>query len=101
MPVPSDPGEAIEADLLRAVEQAWRDGNPIAGSAPTLAAAARRRWASQGRRLRSSASRVERIEDLAKGLRDRLEGDRHLVGPLMEDYRSLARRLADVLDPAT
>lgn len=99
--MPNDSGEAVEVDLLRAVEQAWQDGNPIAGSAPALAVTARRRWASQDRRLRPSASRDARIEDLAKGLRDRVERDRQLVGPLVEDYRSLARRLADVLDPAT
>jgi hypothetical protein len=34
-----------------------------------------------------------RVEDLAKGLRDAFEADRQLVGPLMEDYRVLARTL--------
>jgi hypothetical protein len=34
-----------------------------------------------------------RVEDLAKGLRDAFEAGRQLVGPLMEDYRFLARTL--------
>jgi hypothetical protein len=33
---------------------------------------------------------------LAKGLRDALEPDRRLVGPLMEDYRQLAFTLGQV-----
>jgi hypothetical protein len=43
----------------------------------------------------------DRIEDLAKGLRDSLEADRSLVGPLVEDYRHLARVLALVLRDLT
>jgi len=37
------------------------------------------------------------VEDLAKGLRDRFQVDPSLTGPLMEDYRHLAGRLAAVL----
>jgi hypothetical protein len=40
------------------------------------------------------------VEDLAKGLRDRFEVNPAAAGPLMEDYRHLAARLAAVLaDP--
>lgn len=65
--------------------------NPYHGRPPEVAL---RRWRSFGRRAGvKSATRDQRIEDLAKGLRDAFERDRHLVGRLMEDYRHLARTL--------
>jgi hypothetical protein len=36
-----------------------------------------------------------------KGLRDRFEGDPKVTGPLMEDYRYLASRIAEVLSART
>jgi hypothetical protein len=61
-----------------------------------------RRWRSFGNRAgKRRPSDEARIEDLAKGLRDCLEPDRSLVGPLMEDYRYLARVLAPVLKNVT
>ena len=67
-----------------------------------IAAVAIRRWRSFARRSTHphQASRAERAEDLAMGLRDRLEVEPALAGPLMEDYRHLAGWLAAVLaDP--
>lgn len=56
-----------------------------------------RRWQSFKRRHRKAAgSWDQRLEDLAKGLRDAFEPDRRLVGPLMEDYRHLASALGQV-----
>jgi hypothetical protein len=90
---------ALQA-LLAAVHRAWEEGCPVAGpqARELLASTALRRWRSFGRRSRERRlSDDARIEDLAKGLRDSLEPDRSLVGPLMEDYRYLARVLAPVL----
>jgi hypothetical protein len=66
-----------------------------------IVAIAVRRWRSFVRRSHShQASHAERLEDLAKGLRDRFEVNPSLTGPLMEDYRHLAVRLAAALaDP--
>jgi hypothetical protein len=94
---------AIKA-VLSAIDQAWEAGCPVAGPAAReqLASTALRRWHSFHRRARErSPSDNARIEDLAKGLRDALEADRSLVGPLMEDYRYLARMLAPVLKNVT
>lgn len=94
--------ETIQA-LLKAIEGAWDAGCPVAGpvAREVLAASALRRWRSFDRRTRHRhASDDARVEDLAKGLRDKFESDRRLVGSLMEDYRHLARILAAVLrDP--
>ena len=92
-------------DLALALEHLWDDGCPAAGqdagSRQDTARVALRRWRSFDRRSkRKPATREERSEDLAKGLRDASERDRRLVGPLMEDYRHLARTLAAVLDNA-
>ncbi len=43
------------------------------------------------------ATHTGRVEDLAKGLRDRFESEPTLTGPLMTDYRHLAIQLAAVL----
>jgi hypothetical protein len=62
-----------------------------------LAAVAIRRWDSFERRHSKQLGYPGRVEDLAKGLRDRFEHYPKLTGPLMEDYRYLASRIADVL----
>ena len=91
--------------LALVLERLWDDGCPVAGhdagSRQDMARVALRRWRSFDRRSkRKSSTREERIEDLAKGLRDAVERDPRLVGPLMEDYRHVARTLAGVLDLA-
>ncbi|MFC7359370.1 hypothetical protein [Nocardioides astragali] len=54
-----------------------------------------RRWNSFERRNGKRSSGIEvRVEDLAKGLRDKFERQPSLTGPLIEDYRHLARTLA-------
>ncbi len=86
--------------LLAVVEAAWEDGCPVAGrDQERIAEVARRRWASQHRRLRPGADHERRVEDLAKALVAVFEADRGLVGPLIEDYRHLARLLAATLSP--
>ena len=59
---------------------------------------AMRRWRSFDRRTKVRRPTVEhRIEDMAKGIRDAIEPDRRMVGPIMEDYRHTASVLAAVL----
>jgi hypothetical protein len=84
--------------VVSAIEAAWESGCPVASAAEKMAPVAVRRAASVHRRLGGSPDREQRIEDLAKGLRDRFEGDRRLVGPLMEDYRYLAAKIVDALE---
>jgi len=87
--------------VISAVTDAWKDGCPVASDPETTATAALRRVSTLNRRYRGNGvpSREDRIEDLAKGLRDRFEEDRKLVGPLMQDYRYLASKILDVLYP--
>jgi|SRR5262249_39421903 len=96
--------EAVLASLEEVVRQAWDKGCPVAGERTEehaeRARVALRRWRSFDRRHKKSDSARTRIEDLAKGLRDAFGGDRHLVGPLMEDYRWLAEQLANKLQDA-
>jgi hypothetical protein len=61
-----------------------------------------RRWRSYVRRSRHAerATHADRVEDLAKALRDRFETTPALTGPFVEDYRHLAAKLAGVIaDP--
>lgn len=87
-------------DRLRSAAAAAGDaGSPVAQSEhELLATTALRRWRSFDRRTKKKNPTLEeRVEDLAKGIRDRFEPHRSLVGPLMVDYRHLATVLADVL----
>ena len=75
------------------MDQLHKDGSPVVRpqSADEIIGVGWRRWQSFERRHRKAAdSSDERVEDLAKGLRDAFEPDTRLVGPLMEDYRHLA-----------
>ncbi|GAB3279064.1 hypothetical protein GCM10027589_05450 [Actinocorallia lasiicapitis] len=57
-----------------------------------------RRWRSFDRRNgRRRPTTSDRIEDLAKGIRDAFEADRRLVGPMMTEYRASAEAAAAVL----
>lgn len=62
-----------------------------------MARIAVRRWRSIDRRRKGPTSRSQRIEDLAKGLRQHFATD-----PKLEDlthYRCVAHAVADALDP--
>lgn len=116
MPFPTPPRAGTGGTSLRAVGTAGSDvervteaiaeaceaGSPVAArdeeGRQHMAALAVRRWNSFERRASSKrAGPDERIEDLAKGVRDAYESDPALVGPLMEDYRWLAGRIAAAL----
>lgn len=92
--------EQLRADVRAALESAWGP----AGMPETLDRATEislRRWNSFERRSKQRRpTPADRIEDLAKGLRDAFEPDRSLVGPLMAEYRSSARAVAAVLQEA-
>jgi hypothetical protein len=90
------------AEQRAAVRAALESAGGPAGRPETIDRAtdvSLRRWESFHRRHRRRASRDDRIEDLAKGLRDAFEPDRHLVGPMMTEYRASARAVASVLAP--
>ena len=100
--------EHLHDTLMIAVEEARRTGSPVAGQQATdreqIVQTALKRWNSFPRRNRKAVGGdpVERrIEDLAKGLRERVEQRPNLTGPLMGDYRWLARKLAEVLTQTT
>ena len=81
------------------MDQIRKDGSPVVTpeTADDVIQIGWRRWQSFERRHRKNAgSRDQRLEDLAKGLRDTFEADRDLAGPLMEDYRHLASTLGQV-----
>lgn len=87
--------------LMTVVAQAEEEGCPVVSphlsSQQRIVETALRRWRTYTRRQkRRRTPPAERVEDLAKGLRDASERDPRLVGPLMEDYRYLARQLAVV-----
>jgi hypothetical protein len=96
--------EQLHDRLLAGVEQARMAGSPVAGGKPAdqelIVETAVRRWSSFPRRNRKVGGDLleRRIEDLAKGLCSRLEQQPSLVGPLMNDYRWLAQRLAEVFE---
>lgn len=77
-------------------------GSPVvrADAIDRMAEVARRRWSSYARRHPSNAALADRVEDLAKGLRDSMENEPALAGPLMEDYRFVAAKLAEAFTPA-
>jgi hypothetical protein len=89
--------------LLDVVSTEYQSGSPVAGHdyahRQETASVAMRRWQSFSRRTKhpERVSHADRVEDLAKGLRDHFETEPALTGPLMADYRHLAARLADVL----
>jgi hypothetical protein len=101
------PHDQSLADRLLAIAEAeHQSGSPVAGGADAhrreTVKVAIRRWRSFSRRSRhpKRATQADRVEDLAKGLCDRFEITPALTGPLMEDYRDLAAKLAAVLaDP--
>jgi len=101
--VTAGPGGSLLDRLLTVVEAAYLAGSPVAGhddeSRREIVTVTVRRWRSFSRRSahHDRATRAERVEDLAKGLRERFEAEPRLTGPLMQDYRQLAAGLAAVL----
>jgi len=97
--------ERFDEKIRTAVELAWRQGSPVAGRSPTaraeVAAVAVHRWRSAHRRVSPNAELTDRIEDLAKGLRDGLEQNPAVSGPLIEDYRWLAYQIVVALTAAS
>lgn len=87
--------------VVATIGRAWDAGCPVAGQdldqRTMQANVAVRRWRSASRRHRRKPTHQGMVEDLAKGLCDAFEVDPKLVGPLMEDYRYLAARIADVM----
>jgi hypothetical protein len=94
-PRPADARENDFDRVVSAIRAAWDEGCPVASDPERTATVALRRIASIRRRLRGAPGRDQRIEDLAEGLRDRLEENPQLTGPLMEDDRDLAARIVD------
>jgi hypothetical protein len=90
---------AASEDLLRVVEAAKADTPLEKVPREEVAALALRRWRSYTRRHpKAAGTEAERIDDLAKGLRDRFEHDRELAGgPVLAEYRRVAERVADAL----
>jgi hypothetical protein len=101
-----EPGFPCGERLLAVAEAEHLCGSPVAGHDTAhrqeMVKVAVRRWRSFSRRSRhpERATHAERVEDLAKGLRDHFEIEPTMTGPLMTDYRYLAAKLAVFLaDP--
>jgi hypothetical protein len=99
-------GRPLVERLLEVIEAEHQSGSPVASydhaDREEMVNVAVRRWHSFSRRSRHPvrATHAERVEDLAKGLRDHFEPKPALTGALMTDYRHMAARLAAVLaDP--
>lgn len=100
----SPSNERFEQALVAALERAWDEGSPVAGSTAedrqAIAAAAVRRIRSFARR-EIPDKRARQVNDLAAGLVARCERRPDLVGPLMGDYRFLAAALLVAWDETT
>lgn len=86
--------------VLEVLEALNRDGSPVAGTTPeerdrVARLAVRRLRSFNGRTKIRQPTDDDRVDDLAKGLRDQLEFDPRLAGRLIEDYRHLARRVVE------
>ena len=91
--------EDILAQLIKCISRLKEEGSPIVSgySQEHIAKLALRRWNSFERRNKSKRASIEqKIEDLAKGLRNSLEEEPALAGPLVEDYRYLAAQISKI-----
>ena len=100
--MPEKSETAVLEEFVRVLADAWESGSPVAGQNVevhrSIARIAIRRIASFSRRDIPSHDRALQVRDLARGLVDRLESEPDLVGPLIEDYRYVARLLLNVCD---
>ena len=89
----------LQEEFEIVLAQAWDDGCPVAGSTAEarvrLAGLAERRINSFARRNVPADDMARQVQDLAKGLASALERKPDLVGPLIEDYRQVARKLLE------
>lgn len=98
--MPCDPAgmDEVTRETARiALLELCRTGSPVVRTASLdqMLEIAMRRWRSFERRnAKQAGDLAARTEDLAKGLRDHCEQSPQLAGPLMEDYRFVARVLA-------
>ena len=95
--------DLLEERLVAKLRWASNDGCPVAGHSQKcwieMASLARRRWFSFSRRKpkKMEDSRANRVEDLARGPCEKCErGGRRMAGPLITDYRWLAKQLSEV-----
>ncbi len=94
--------DEIVSRLVVRLDELWDEGSTIANGSDAdrraMAMFAVPRWRGFDRRNKVKRPELEhRVEDLAKGLRDRFAMNPRLVGPEMTDYRYVAARLADIL----
>lgn len=93
----------VEPSVAAKLRWAWDDGCPVAastdGEAAEMAAVARRRWNSYGRRNKNIPDTLEhRVDDLARGLAEKFtEGGWPMVGPVIVDYLWLSEQIAPLL----
>lgn len=94
--------KSMQEALDLALARLWDEGCPMAhpDGRSRMIDIGLRRWRSFERRnKRKRPTLDDRVEDLALGLRDAFEPDRRLVGPMMMDYRCVAKAMATVLAP--
>lgn len=90
----------MQEALNLALTRLWNEGCPMAHPADRsrMIDIGLRRWQSFERRNKRKCPTLDdRIDDLAKGLRDAFEPDRKMVGPMMKHYHCVATALATVL----
>lgn len=95
--------EHIRTRALTAVARLWDEGCPVAGpdGRERMVNLGLRRWRSYPRRTRQRHwTEDDRVQDLAKGLRDAVEPDGALTGRLLDDYRCVAKAIAAAHDGA-
>lgn len=95
------PPERTLALARKAMAALDKDGCPVVApeTAEEMIDIAWRRWQSIERRhQKGRRSFGDRVEDLAKGLRDAFEQEPSLTGPLMDDYRHAAATLGRVFE---
>ena len=94
-----------DVDLARAIQvvlgNLWDSGSPVAGATAAdrelVAHTALRRIQSLPSRGKSVANIEVAVNDVAKGLVHAFESRDRPIGPLLEDYRSLARVILDAV----